>query len=224
MNLMHLQQGANLDAVPPTLVFEYLSISIGLGTILMIIAVISSRQVGNVLGKQHGAMKENKLLPKFPPLTPATASEPQQVPDTATQSAAHTPMALTAGEPADSMLEPEHEEIPKVSYAELLLGSANVLFLCFGMTGIMILVNNNLARAFAIGAAIAVVRFRIKFNSQGSMLFFGVLVGMACGVGQIATAVGVTFAYAILQAVVIILMSVAAKKELKDKVTELVTQ
>lgn len=218
MNLLHLQQGANLDAVPPTLVFEYLSVSIGLGTILMIIAVISSRQVGNVLGKQHGAMKENKMLPKLPPLTPATASEPQQIPD----AAANAPMAITVGEPTGSMLEPEQEEIPKVSYAELLLGSANVLFLCFGMTGIMILVNNNLARAFAIGAAIAVVRFRIKFNSQGSMLFFGVLVGMACGVGQIATAVGVTVAYAILQAVVIVLMSIAAKKELKEKVTELI--
>ena len=71
----------------------------------------------------------------------------------------------------------------------MVLGSANVLFLCFGMTGIMILVNNNLARAFAIGAAIAVIRFRIKFDGKGlgSSLFFGVLVGMACGVGQVLT-------------------------------------
>lgn len=210
MNLMKLQ--GTIDAVPTPMVFEYLATSIGLGIILMIIAVISSRQVGNVLGTQHGALKDNKMLPKFPPpLTPATASEPQQVPENA-------PMAVTAGEPEIvSQLETESEEIPKVSYAELLLGSANVLFLCFGMTGIMILVNNNLARAFAIGAAIAVVRFRIKFNSQGSMLFFGVLVGMACGVGQIETAVGITVAYGILQGVVIVLMTMASKSEINKK-------
>jgi hypothetical protein len=106
-------------------------------------------------------------------------------------------------------------EILPLSYPELILGSANVLFLCFGMTGIMILVNNNLARAFAIGAAIAVVRFRIKFDSHGlgSTLFFGVLVGMACGVGQILTATVITAAYGILQMIIILLMNVTQKKE-----------
>ncbi len=106
---------------------------------------------------------------------------------------------------------PEENVLP---YPELILASANVLFLCFGMTGIMILVNNNLARAFAIGAAIAVVRFRIKFDSQGlgSTLFFGVLVGMACGVGQPLTALILTVAYGILQLIVISLMKLTSKK------------
>lgn len=101
-----------------------------------------------------------------------------------------------------------------MTYPELILGSANVLFLCFGMTGIMILVNNNLARAFAIGAAIAVVRFRIKFDSQGlaSTLFFGVLVGMACGVGQLLTATIITGAYGVLQLIIILLMNATQKK------------
>ncbi len=107
------------------------------------------------------------------------------------------------------------QETPTVlTYPELILGSANVLFLCFGMTGIMILVNNNLARAFAIGAAVAMVRFRIKFDAQGlgSTLFFGVLVGMACGVGQPLTAFVITVAYGILQMIVIFLMNVSDKK------------
>ena len=189
---MHLKDVENLDPVPLTMIFEYLSTSIGLGIILMIIAVWSSRQIGNVLGSKHGALKNSKMLPKF---------------ESVSNNIAVSDAALIE---ADSV----SEEIPKVSYAELLLGSANVLFLCFGMTGIMILVNNNLARAFAIGAAIAVIRFRIKFNSQGSMLFFGVLVGMACGVGQLATAMGITFAYAALQGIVIGLMTLASKKEL----------
>ena len=101
-----------------------------------------------------------------------------------------------------------------LSYAELILGSANVLFLCFGMTGMMILVNNNLARAFAIAAAIAVVRFRIKMDSQGlsTALFFGVLVGMACGVGQVVTGGIMTVAYGILQMVVVFMMKASHRK------------
>ncbi len=74
-----------------------------------------------------------------------------------------------------------------------ILNASNVLFLCFGMAGIMILVNNNLARAFAIGAAIALVRFKIKLDAYGLgvTLFFGVVVGMACGVGQTETAIAI---------------------------------
>src|SRR3954468_11486792 len=43
--------------------------------------------------------------------------------------------------------------------SEVLVAASNVLFMGFGMTGVMILVNNNLARAFAMGAAIALIRF-----------------------------------------------------------------
>lgn len=88
-------------------------------------------------------------------------------------------------------------KITRLSTVEIILASSNVLFLCFGMAGIMILVNNSLARAFAIAAAIAVVRFRIKFDSQimAATLFFGVLAGMACGVGQIPIAAFMTFCF-----------------------------
>ncbi len=84
------------------------------------------------------------------------------------------PAASTAVIPGE---EPE-------SPAELVLSSANVMFICFGMTAVMQLVNNNLARAFTIGAAIALIRFKIKMNSKAINmgLFYGAVVGMACGV------------------------------------------
>ena len=69
---------------------------------------------------------------------------------------------------------------------EIFLGASNLLFLCVGLTGIMLLVNNNLARAFAIAAALALTRFRIKLDqkSVNASLLFAILVGMACGLGE----------------------------------------
>lgn len=93
---------------------------------------------------------------------------------------------------------PSEDGKAKKPDSDFMLTSANVLFMCIGMTAVMILVNNNLARAFAIGAAIALVRFRIKVEGKflGMALFYGVLTGMACGVNRIdvAWSVAVTFA------------------------------
>ena len=102
------------------------------------------------------------------------------------------------------------------SPAEIVYSSSNVLFLCFGMTGIMILVNNNLARAFAIGAAIALVRFRIKVDSQvqGISLFYGVLCGMACGVDQPSIAWGSGVVFGGLQ-ILVLMVSVAVSRHKK---------
>ena len=95
--------------------------------------------------------------------------------------------------------------------AEIVLSSANVLFLCFGMTGVMLLVNNNLARAFAIGAAIALVRFRIKVTSKtlSMALFYGVLTGMACGVDRVELAWGIAGVFGILQVLVLAMAGIA---------------
>lgn len=81
--------------------------------------------------------------------------------------------------------------------SESLQGAINVLFFCFGMTGIMILVDDNIARAFAIGATIALVRFRVKMgNSMLSTAFlFSVVIGMACGVGNIPIAWSIALLY-----------------------------
>ncbi|OFZ20701.1 MAG: hypothetical protein A2X94_08575 [Bdellovibrionales bacterium GWB1_55_8] len=70
---------------------------------------------------------------------------------------------------------------------ELVAGAFSVLFISVGMAALMILVNNSLARAFAVGAAIALVRFRVKFEGKllPMGLFYGVLAGMACGVGRV---------------------------------------
>jgi hypothetical protein len=83
----------------------------------------------------------------------------------------------------------------------ILMSASNVLYLCFGMTGVMLLVNNNLARAFAIGAAIALIRFRIVIDSTclGMALFYAVLNGVACGVDQPLVGWGMTVFFGISQ-------------------------
>ncbi|MEQ1878490.1 MAG: hypothetical protein ABL958_17750, partial [Bdellovibrionia bacterium] len=84
---------------------------------------------------------------------------------------------------------------------DILYNSSNVLYFCVGMTTVMLLVNNSLARAFAIGAAIALVRFRINMDTKNfaMCLFYGVIIGMACGVEQIELAYGLTAVFAVLQ-------------------------
>lgn len=88
--------------------------------------------------------------------------------------------------------------------ADFVASSANVLFLCAGMTAVMILVNDNIARAFAIGAAVALVRFRIKMAGKflGVALFYSVLVGMACGVSRVDIAWAVTGVFAVIVGIV----------------------
>ncbi len=72
----------------------------------------------------------------------------------------------------------------------MFLGASNLLFLCVGLTGLMLLVNDNLARAFAIAAAIALVRFRVKLDQKSinASLLFAILAGMACGLDAIELA------------------------------------
>jgi len=76
---------------------------------------------------------------------------------------------------------------PSEEKIELILGTVNILYLCTGMTSVMILVNNNLARAFAIGAAIALIRFRVKLskNMSNSNVLFSIVCGIACGLNEI---------------------------------------
>jgi hypothetical protein len=94
---------------------------------------------------------------------------------------------------------PDSRETKNMTPHSMLMSSSNVLFFTFGMTGVMLLVNNNLARAFAIGAAIALIRFKIKIDatSQGMALFYAVLAGMACGVDQPLVGWGMTVFFAI---------------------------
>ncbi|MGE3973940.1 MAG: hypothetical protein AB7F59_05380, partial [Bdellovibrionales bacterium] len=69
---------------------------------------------------------------------------------------------------------------------QLLIGSSNLLFLCVGMTGITLLINDNIVRAFAIVAALALVRFRVKLDQKNinASILFSVLIGAACGLQE----------------------------------------
>ncbi len=101
------------------------------------------------------------------------------------------------------------------SVDEIIQNASNFLFMSVGMTAVMILVNNNLARAFAIGAAISLIRFRIKMDKRavGTTLLFSVLTGMACGVGEIDVAAGVLVISTVLQVIVTLIVCNAMKRK-----------
>lgn len=80
---------------------------------------------------------------------------------------------------------------------QLILASSNILYLCIGLSAVMILVNNSLARALSVGAAISLVRFRRKLGdkSNDSNILFGIIAGMACGLGVIDLAWIISMTY-----------------------------
>ena len=88
------------------------------------------------------------------------------------------------------------------------LASTNILFLCVGLTGVMVLVNNNLARALAIGATLGLVRFRVSLGTKliGSNMLFGIIAGIACGLGELTVAWSITIVYVILQSVLYVVI------------------
>jgi len=110
---------------------------------------------------------------------------------------------------------------------EFILGlindSSTIVFLCVGLSGMMILVNNNLARAFAIAAGIALVRMRISLGKErtGSNLLFGIIGGIACGLNELNVAWASTFIYLVLQTSLLLMSSIITlnfkKKEDKFK-------
>ena len=99
----------------------------------------------------------------------------------------------------------------------LILGTMNILYLCMGLSCVMILVNNNLARAFAIGAAIALVRFRIKLgkSSANSNILFSIVCGIACGLNELTLAWLSAGAYLLITLLVRIVTGSIQKKVVK---------
>lgn len=116
-------------------------------------------------------------------------------------------------------LEPDQ---PKPTPSDIIINSSNVLFICFGMTGMLLLVNNNIARAFAIAAAIALVRFKIKVDSKimSMSLFYAVLTGMACGVGYSFIGYILVIFFGVLQFIVLSAVKAAHAKSLKNQLTQ----
>ena len=99
--------------------------------------------------------------------------------------------------------------------AKLILGATNILFSCVGLTGVMILVNNNLARALSIGAALRLMRFRVNIGNknQSSNMLFGIIAGVACGLQEIRVAWAVVLPYIVLQSILYLIL----KNHLTDK-------
>ncbi|PIP92487.1 MAG: hypothetical protein COW00_04230 [Bdellovibrio sp. CG12_big_fil_rev_8_21_14_0_65_39_13] len=77
-----------------------------------------------------------------------------------------------------------------IVYKGVVASSFNLIYLSVGLTIVMILVNNNLARAFSIGAAIALIRFRTKLetNDLSHAILFAIIAGIACGLDEITIA------------------------------------
>jgi hypothetical protein len=98
-----------------------------------------------------------------------------------------------------------------------LMGLMNILFLTVGLTGIMILVDNNLARALSIGAALGLTRFRIKLGSKnlGSNLLFSILAGVACGLNEVQLAWFTTGVYIIIQSLILLILRYINRDSLK---------
>lgn len=98
--------------------------------------------------------------------------------------------------------------------ADLTLESGNLIFLCSGIAGVMVLVNNDIARAFAIGAAIALVRFRVRMEkATASGYFFALIAGMACGVNSLEIGWALAVVYSILKISVYFATRVARRLE-----------
>jgi len=112
------------------------------------------------------------------------------------------------------------------SPSDVVLASSNVLFMTFGMAAVMLLVNNNLARAFAIGAAIALIRFRIKVDNKtlGMSILYGVIAGMACGIGEVATAYAILAFFACLQFIVVGTATTLDRRHKKSVIAEVPQQ
>lgn len=120
-----------------------------------------------------------------------------------------------------SLLSSRHKKISAKNRAKLLLGNSNIFYLCVGLTAIMILVNNNLARAFSIGAAIALIRFRVKVGRKNdiSSILFGIVIGIACGLNDIILAWGIFLIYAVFAVFFTMLVCLTDKSVLEEDVT-----
>jgi len=64
------------------------------------------------------------------------------------------------------------------------------MLLCLGGALIWVIVGNNLARAFGLGGALSLIRFRtpVRNPKDTTVVFFSIIIGMAVGLGQYATA------------------------------------
>jgi len=75
---------------------------------------------------------------------------------------------------------------PSTDSVSRLVSASNLLIICVGVSGMVLLIQQSLVRAIVLFAAIAVVRFRVRVSekSLGAAFFFSVIAGMASGLGE----------------------------------------
>lgn len=106
--------------------------------------------------------------------------------------------------------------IEKKKKNKIIMGCTNILFITVGITALMTLASNNLARAFAIGACMSIIRFRVSIGPKAlsSNLLFAITVGVACGVQMIEIAWILTGIYTVIQLSMLALMAKTSSGEL----------
>ena len=69
-----------------------------------------------------------------------------------------------------------------------------LIFLAVAISGAMMIIGNNLARAFGLVGAVSIIRFRSAVKSARDMAYvlFIIVIGMACGLGYVLLAVVTT--------------------------------
>lgn len=109
------------------------------------------------------------------------------------------------------------EKLAKKKF-ESVISAMNILFLCVGLSAIMILVSNNLARALAVGATLGLIRFRINLNSKmvGSNMLFGIIAGISCGLQEVTVGWLVTSVYVVLQGGLYLVLRTVNKSLLEE--------
>lgn len=75
---------------------------------------------------------------------------------------------------------------PDADSVSRLVSASNLLIICVGVSGMILLIQQSLVRAVVLFAAIAVVRFRVRVSekSLGAAFFFAVIAGMSSGLGE----------------------------------------
>lgn len=66
-----------------------------------------------------------------------------------------------------------------------------LVLLCLGGSLVWLIVANNLVRAFGLAGALAMIRYRTRMQDpkDTTMVFFAIILGMACGLHQYFTAI-----------------------------------
>ena len=94
--------------------------------------------------------------------------------------------------------------------------------LCIGGALIWLVIGNSLVRAFGLGGALALIRYRTRVRDPKDMplVLFAMIIGMACGLKLYATAVIGTFFIALVLVIIKIDWNIRFKRDLETPLDE----